>query len=139
MKPAMAIEVTAVDHIVLKVRDLDRSLSFYRDWLGLEAEFLEDYTAGRRPFVSLRAGAQLIDLVPDPGFAGGAEDPKAGLLHFCLRIRRCPLEKLFGAFEAAGVEVLGGGPRARMGATGMGMSIYVRDPDGYLIEIKEER
>jgi len=137
MKPTLAVEVTALDHIVLRVRDLDRSLSFYRESLGLQAEFLEDYRAGRRPFVSLRAGAQLIDLVPDPGFAGGG-DTKAGLLHFCLRIRGSPVEKLVAAFAQAGVEVLGEGPRARMGATGMGMSIYVRDPDGYLIEIKEE-
>lgn len=137
MRPTIAVEVTALDHIVLKVRDLDRSLSFYRDWLGLEAEFVEDYRAGRRPFVSLRAGAQLIDLVPDSDFAGGG-NTEAGLLHFCLRIRRCPLEKLVAAFEEAGVEVLGEGPRPRVGATGMGMSIYVRDPDGYLIEIKEE-
>ena len=132
------IRVSGLDHLVLRVRDLEQSLGFYRDVLGLPIEFLEDYRAGRRPFVSARAGAQLIDLVPDATY-----DPEAGLrsggfLHLCVRVRAPSLTTAIPMLRQHGIEVIEETPVPRMGATGMGLSIYVRDPDGYIIELKEE-
>jgi catechol 2,3-dioxygenase-like lactoylglutathione lyase family enzyme len=63
------ISVIGLDHFVLRVRDLDASLCFYRDVLHLPVLFLDEYRAGQRHFVSVRLGNQLLDLVPDSTFA----------------------------------------------------------------------
>lgn len=133
---AAALTVTALDHVVLRVRDLERSLGFYRDTLGLPIEMLEEYRAGTRPFVSARVGGQLIDLVPDPTY-----DPRSGdggLLHLCVRVAGGLAADVLPRVRAAGIEILEPEPMIRLGATGYGPSVYVRDPDGYVVELKEE-
>ena len=77
------LRVIGFDHVVLRVRDLDRALGFYRDVLGLRIELLEEYRKGLRPFVSARAGEQLIDLVPDPTYDPKEGSSKGGLLQTC--------------------------------------------------------
>jgi catechol 2,3-dioxygenase-like lactoylglutathione lyase family enzyme len=134
----MSINVTGLDHFVLRVRDLDRSVGFYRDLLGLPIECLEEYRAGTRPFISARVGGQLIDLVPDPSY-----DPEAGLrsggfMHLCVRVSGSLESDVLPRVRAGGVEVVEDAPMVRLGATGYGPSIYVRDPDGYIVELKEE-
>ena len=134
----MSITVTGLDHFVLRVRDLDRSIGFYRDALGLPIECLEEYRDGTRPFVSARVGAQLIDLVPDPSY-----DPEAGLrsggfMHLCVRVAGALERDVLPRVRARGIEVIEDAPMMRLGATGYGPSIYVRDPDGYVVELKEE-
>jgi len=62
------VHVRSLDHFVLRVRDLDRSLAFYHGLLGLPVEGLEACRSGERPFVSLRIGESLLDLVPDPSY-----------------------------------------------------------------------
>lgn len=131
---ASSVRVVALDHFVLRVRDLDRSLSFYRDTLGLPVEFLEEYRAGQRPFVSLRVGEQLIDLVPDATYVA---PPQSGFLHFCLRVAG-RLEDVLAQLEQCGVHLLEQAPVRRMGAKGWGWAAYVQDPDGYVVELKEE-
>lgn len=133
---AAPITVLALDHFVLRVRDLERSIGFYRDALGLPIECLDEYRAGTRPFVSARVGGQLVDLVPDPTYdpALGA----GGFLHFCVRVRGGLATEVLPRVRALGVEVIGDEPMLRLGATGYGQSIYVRDPDGYVVELKEE-
>jgi catechol 2,3-dioxygenase-like lactoylglutathione lyase family enzyme len=132
------IRVVALDHFVLRVRDLERALAFYGDVLGLRIEFLDEYRSGTRPFVSARVGAQLIDLVPDPtydpetGFAAG------GFLHLCVRVLGSLSGEVIPRLKERGVELIEETPVPRMGATGYGGSIYVRDPDGYVVELKEE-
>jgi catechol 2,3-dioxygenase-like lactoylglutathione lyase family enzyme len=134
----MSLSVTGLDHFVLRVRDLDRSIGFYRDMLGLPIECLEEYRAGTRPFVSARVGGQLIDLVPDSTY-----DPEAGLrsggfMHLCVRVAGGLERDVLPRVRAAGVDVVEDAPMIRLGATGYGPSIYVRDPDGYIVELKEE-
>jgi catechol 2,3-dioxygenase-like lactoylglutathione lyase family enzyme len=129
-----ALRVTGLDHFVLRVRDLDKSIAFYRDILGLPIEMLDEYRAGTRPFVSARVGAQLIDLVPDPTYDGTA----GGLVHFCVRVEGNLAGSVLPRIRTAGVSVIEDEPMVRLGATGFGPSIYVRDPDGYVVEIKEE-
>jgi len=134
----MSLSVTGLDHFVLRVRDLDRSIGFYRDMLGLPIECLEEYRAGTRPFVSARVGGQLIDLVPDSTY-----DPEAGLrsggfMHLCVRVAGGLERDVLPRVRAAGVAVVEDAPMIRLGATGYGPSIYVRDPDGYIVELKEE-
>ncbi len=130
------IRVAALDHFVLRVRDIDVALGFYRDILGLPIEMLDEYRAGRRPFVSARVGAQLIDLVPDPTYDPRDGSRAGGLLHFCVELAP-PLSAIIPWLKERGVEVIEDQPVPRLGARGVGLSIYVRDPDGYVVELKE--
>lgn len=131
------LNVTALDHFVLRVRDLDASLAFYRGVLGLPIQFLEEYRAGQRPFVSVRIGSQLLDLVPDATFDPEAGRNAGGFLHFCVGITAGHLASIVRWLKERGVTVLEDQPVPRMGATGMGLSIYITDPDGYVVELKE--
>jgi catechol 2,3-dioxygenase-like lactoylglutathione lyase family enzyme len=132
------VRVTGLDHFVLRVRDLERTLAFYGDVLGLPTEFLDEYRAGTRPFVSVRVGGPLVDLVPDPTY-----DPETGLgtggfLHLCVRVAGRLADEVIPYLRERGVELIEETPVRRMGATGYGDSVYVRDPDGYVVELKEE-
>ncbi len=131
------ITVTALDHFVLRVRDLEASLGFYRDVLGLPIQFLDEYHAGQRPFVSVRDGNQLLDLVPDSTFDPDAGKTAGGFLHFCVGVPAGSLARAIPWLKERGVNVLQDQPMPRMGATGMGLSIYIADPDGYVVELKE--
>lgn len=128
------LRVTGLDHFVLRVCDLDASIAFYGDMLGLPIEMLDEYRAGNRPFVSARVGGQLIDLVPDPTYDGVL----GGLVHFCVRVEGNLAGTVLPRVRAAGIAVIEDEPMVRLGATGYGPSIYVRDPDGYVVELKEE-
>lgn len=130
------LRVCALDHFVLRVRDLDAALGFYRDVLGLEVLFLDEFRAGARPFVSVRIGAQLLDLVPDPSFDPEAGARAGGYLHACVQVEG-RIEEAIAFLRAKGVRLLGDEPAVRMGATGWGRSIYAADPDGYVVEFKE--
>lgn len=128
-------EVTGIDHIVLRVTDLDVSLAFYRDILGcrLERELPE------LGLYQLRAGNQLIDLVPVGTELGGSNAPQYAFRnqdHFCLQIT--PFD------EAALVEYLADHTgmseiAERYGADGYGPSVYINDPDGNTVELKARR
>lgn len=131
------LRVRSLDHIVLRVRDLERALAFYRDVLGLKIEFLDEYRAGTRPFVSARVGdVSLIDLVPDSTYDPDKSAGVGGLVHFCVDLSEGDFERLVPWLKERGVDVLEDQPVPRMGARGMGLSIYVRDPDGYVVELK---
>lgn len=133
------LKVRSLDHFVLRVRDLERSLAFYGDVLGLKIEFLEEYRAGTRPFVSVRVGeTSLIDLVTDPTYDPEKGANAGGLLHFCLDAPACDFERVIPWLREKGVDVIEEQPVPRMGARGIGLSIYVRDPDGYVVELKRE-
>jgi catechol 2,3-dioxygenase-like lactoylglutathione lyase family enzyme len=130
------IRVSRLDHFVLRVRNLDMSLHFYRDVLGLRIEFLDEYRAGTRPFVSVRIGDQLLDLVTDPTYQPEDGRRAGGFLHFCVEVAGT-LSAILPSLKQSGVEIIEDQPVPRMGARGIGLSIYVTDPDGYIVELKE--
>lgn len=130
------IKVRGLDHFVLRVRDLERSLTFYGEILGLPILFLEEYRGGTRPFVSARAGTSLIDLVPDSTYDPEAGASAGGFLHCCVEIEN-KLAAVLPWLKERGVEVIEDQPVPRMGASGIALSIYTRDPDGYVVELKE--
>jgi catechol 2,3-dioxygenase-like lactoylglutathione lyase family enzyme len=126
------VKITGADHTNWQVRDLERSLLFYRDVLGLEPFGLEEYHRGEWPLVSLRVTPTFIlHLRPDSSFEPG---PTGGYDHLALVVET-DTETLARHLRDSGVEI-----ERRLqgvvGAQGEGEAFYVRDPDGYLIELK---
>jgi catechol 2,3-dioxygenase-like lactoylglutathione lyase family enzyme len=129
------IKLRDIDHIVLRVRDLDRMIAFYTDVLGCTIERRQDEIG----LVQLRAGSSLVDLVPVDGKLGrmgGAAPGKEGrnVDHFCFRVEDFDAAALTAELAAAGVAA--GPAESRYGADGEGPSIYVNDPEGNTIELK---
>jgi catechol 2,3-dioxygenase-like lactoylglutathione lyase family enzyme len=129
------IAVSGFDHIVLRVRDKDRMLSFYTGVLGLAV----DRDRPELGLTHVRAGPQMIDLVTVDGPLGrmGGDGPGAqgrNLDHFCLQVRPFDEAAIRAHLAAHGVEIVDQGQR--YGADGMGLSLYVRDPEGNTVELK---
>ncbi len=124
------MKISGFDHLVLRVDDLDSTLSFYTDALGLEPLRVDEFRRGEVPFPSVRISANsLIDLVPKARMPGSNN-----VDHFCLVVEG-DLDGLASELQARGVEVTGESGR-RWGAHGWGNSIYVSDPEGNTIELK---
>jgi catechol 2,3-dioxygenase-like lactoylglutathione lyase family enzyme len=128
--------VQRIDHLVLRVRDLDRSEAFYRDLLGCEVVRRRDDLGLRH----LRAGASMIDLVSVEGKLGARGGAAAGregrnLDHLCLRIEPFDEAAILAHLAAHGLA-----PHApasnNFGAEGEGLSLYFEDPEGNTIELK---
>jgi len=130
-----AIRIHGLDHVVLRVRDLDAALRFYCDALGCRQERRSDALG----LVQLRAGAHLIDLVVVDSPLGRLGGEAAGAAarnmdHFAVRLERFDESALRAHLEAHGVTP--GDVGQRYGAEGDGPSMYVKDPDGNTVELK---
>jgi catechol 2,3-dioxygenase-like lactoylglutathione lyase family enzyme len=126
------LEPLGLDHVVLRVKDQDVSRRFYTEVLGCTVDHVNE----RISLVQLRFGEHLVDLLPAAPEAGPAAAPPAGGLdHVCLSIRCADLGALRADLVAGGVAVEGEVVERR-GAYGTGPSLYLRDPDGYRIELK---
>lgn len=124
-----------IDHVVIRARDIDRMLAFYREALGCELE--------RGPLASgliqLRAGTALIDLVDVKGrtgrLGGAAPGPDGhNMDHLCVGIRPFDEPTLRAHLEAHGATVIDSG--VNYGAEGDGPFLYVKDPEGNGLELK---
>jgi catechol 2,3-dioxygenase-like lactoylglutathione lyase family enzyme len=129
------IRIREIDHLVLRVRDLGRMLDFYCGLLGCAVERRQDELG----LTQLRAGRSLIDFVTFDGALGkmGGAAPGAegrNLDHFCLRVEPFDGEAILAHLRANGVEA--GDISSRYGAEGEGPSIYIKDPEGNVIELK---
>ena len=123
------LRVEELDHVVIRCRDQARSLDFYTRVLGLPEERRIDAIG----LVQLRAGRSMVDLVPadpPPTHEGRNVD------HVCLGVDAPDVAVMARWLREQGVEVLGD-PAERYGARGMGLSIYVLDPDGNIVELKQ--
>jgi glyoxylase I family protein len=127
--------IVQIDHVVLRVKNLQLMLDFYQQVVGCTLERQETDLG----LYQLRAGQSLIDLVPvnqplgqqggeAPGFEGHNMD------HLCLRIEPFDPQALQLYFQNQGVTA--GPVESRYGAEGQGPSIYIQDPEGNTIEIK---
>lgn len=135
MAEARLFCIREIDHVVLRVSVLDRSLEFYCDILGCTVERRQESIG----LIQLRAGRSLIDLVPVDGKlgkAGGAAPGEKGrnVDHFCLRIEPFDGAAILEYLKRRGVDP--GPVDMRFGAEGRGPSIYVNDPDGNTVELK---
>lgn len=129
-------DVLRLDHVVLRVADLDASVAFYSDVLGC-------HVVKTRPdlgLVHLRCGTSMIDLISVDGKLGrmGGAAPLAqgrNVDHLCLRIEPFDEAALVAHLAAHGLAPLGPASN-NFGAEGDGMSLYLRDRDGNVLELK---
>jgi catechol 2,3-dioxygenase-like lactoylglutathione lyase family enzyme len=120
------MRITSLDHIVLNTADVERSLAWYTDVLGLEPERVEEWRNGDAPFPSVRVSADtIIDLFQ-------VERTGENMNHVCLVMDADDWE----AMVAAGEVPVDRGPLKVWGAHGTGESIYTRDPDGNVVELR---
>jgi glyoxylase I family protein len=129
------IKIREIDHLVLRVRDLSRMLDFYCGLLGCVVERRQDELG----LTQLRAGRSMIDFVTVGDALGKTGGPppaaEAGNLdHLCLRVEPFDGQAILAYLRAHGVE--GGEISSRYGAEGEGPSIYVKDPEGNVVELK---
>jgi catechol 2,3-dioxygenase-like lactoylglutathione lyase family enzyme len=131
----LTFKIISLDHIVLNVSDVDRSLAFYVDGLGLEPVRLDEYRRGEVKFPSLRINSgTIIDLFAPKMRPSAAPRAAANLNHFCLVVDG-DIDEIVaraGAMNAAIDE----GPVKVFGARGDGRSIYISDPDDNKIELR---
>ncbi|HEV8391848.1 MAG TPA: VOC family protein [Dongiaceae bacterium] len=132
---SVPFEIKRLDHLVLRVRDLDDMVRFYCDVLGCRIERVQAEIG----LTQIRAGQSLIDLVTIDGKLGrmgGAAPGKEGrnLDHFCVTIDGYDEAKIRAYLMAHGVEI--GEAGSRYGAEGEGPSLYVSDPEGNVVELK---
>jgi len=128
-------ELRRIDHIVLRVRDVDRSLHFYCDVMGCTIDKRQESIG----LIQVRAGASLIDLIALDGALGrkgGAGPAREGrnVDHFAIQVEPFDKQAIFEHLSACGVAVVEQGQR--YGAQGEGPSVYVLDPDGNTVELK---
>ncbi len=123
------VQITAMDHIVLRVADVERSLRWYTEQLGLGPVRVDEWRAGDCPFPSVRvSGETIIDLI-----AGDVDLELRNLDHFCMVVSAADL----AAVRASGEFSIVRDPDfALYGARGYADGLYISDPDGNEIELR---
>jgi len=131
------MDIVDVDHVAIRVTDLERALEFYGDLLGLSVRDRRRFEDDEVPYVAVVTGGRHIHLVPTD-----EDDIDVGGEHICLLVRSSEMEtreeidELLEELRANGVDVEGGEPYKRYGAYGRDWAAYVRDPDGRRVELK---
>ena len=129
------VKITEMDHIVLRTRDVEESLRFYTEVLGLQAERVEQWRAGEVRFPSARINADtIIDFFASEEMPNGRDDVR-NQDHFCMVIDETDMDALKARFEDAGIDIQAG-PGKRWGSHGDGISLYIYDPDDNVVELR---
>ena len=123
------IQVTGMDHIVLRVSDVERSLDWYTSRLGLEPVREAEWRAGDCPFPSVRISADtIIDLI-----GGDVDHDARNLDHFCMVVTADSMDEVR---RSGNFDIVRDPDFALFGARGMADGLYIRDPDGNEIELR---
>ena len=127
-----------LDHLALNVGDVEKSLRFYSEVLGLALVRADAFHSGKAPFPSIRINAgTIIDLLPriEPNSHAISDSGMGTLNHFCLALPQAEWQRLRERLQARGIP-LTAGPVPRFGAQGNGIAMYFNDPDGNQIEAR---
>lgn len=131
------MDIVDIDHMAIRVTDLEQALEFYHELLGLPVRDRERFQADEVPYVAVVAGGRHIHLVPTD-----EDEIEVGGEHLCLLVRsndmesREELEELLASLRQHGIEVEEGEPYKRYGAYGRAWAAYIRDPDDRRVELK---
>ena len=129
-------QLSSIDHLVLTVRDVARTCDFYREVLGMEVVTFRPADGTERKALAFES--QKINLhQAGAEFEPKAERPQPGSADLCF-LSATPVADWVAHFGAQGVAVIEG-PVRRTGATGPILSVYIRDPDGNLIEVSNRQ
>jgi|TARA_Y100001947_G_scaffold60078_1_gene50570 extradiol dioxygenase family protein len=129
------VKITELDHIGLRVKDVEASLRFYSELLGLKAERVDEWRKGEIGFPSVRLNADtLIDFFLSEKKVDN-ENKEINQDHFCLVIEPTDMEHLKTRLEELGVRIHAG-PGKRWGAHGDATSLYMYDPDQNVVELR---
>ena len=133
------IKISELDHIVLNVGDIERSLKFYTGVMGLKAERLDEFRSGKVGFPSVRINDEtIIDLFPSQerqSRDSGGEKTAGNLNHFCMVTGKEDFAGIVDYLKENSIAIREG-PVSRWGARGRATSVYFLDPDGNEIEIR---
>ena len=133
------IKISELDHIVLNVGDIERSLKFYTGVMGLKAERLDEFRTGKVGFPSVRINADtIIDLFPSQERQSRdnvGEKTAGNLNHFCMVTGKENFAGIVDYLKENSIAIREG-PVSRWGARGRATSVYFLDPDGNEIEIR---
>lgn len=121
----------SLDHVALKVTDMDRSLHFYHHVLGLELIRLRDTDEQGGRAAVLRAGAQKLDLFSRQDFVSADKEKPVGMDHLCLVVEAESVHDVMTYLQEKEVDIFWG-PVERHNST----SVYVYDPDGVHVELR---
>ncbi len=120
------MRVTDIDHVVFNVSDAEKSVAWWQDMLGLEPVRLDEWRRGEVPFVSVRISATtILDLFV-------TERSGENVDHMAINVVDIDLDDL----ATSGMFDVVRGPVSVFGARGQGRGLYVRDPDGNVIELR---
>ena len=126
MTDRVRVQAVGLDHVVLVVADVDRSLAWWRDMVGGEPLRVDEWRAGSVPFPSVRLSpTTIVDIV-------AGERAGTNVDHLCVEVAPVDLQAVA---DSGDFDVLGG-PAELFGARGTGVGLYVRDPDGNIVELR---
>ena len=127
------LQLKALDHVGLKVRDLDRTLHFYQQ-LGLTVLRTRGPDSGGARFAVLQIGQQELNIVCRPDYLSRGRDDAAGIDHFCLEVDATSIDEVVAGLKRAGIEIAEGPAERRDGA-----ALILVDPDGVKVELQLKR
>ena len=135
-RSSVKLKNVEMDHIVIRVKDIEGAIKFYTEILGLEPHRVDEYRAGEVPFPCARINSEtIIDLKPWPD-EEPVRDGRRNLDHYCLALEPTDMEELSSYLREQGVTVTSNSPVQRSGARGMATSIYIEDWEGNQIELR---
>ena len=127
------LQLKALDHVGLKVRDLEKSLHFYRQ-LGLKVLRIKGPDSGGVRIAVLQVGNQELNVVCNPEFMPQANDNAVGVDHFCFEVEAASMDEVVASLKRAGIGIAGGPTARRDGA-----ALFLVDPDGIRVELQLKR
>ena len=130
------LKAELLDHVNIKVSDMDASLSFYSEFLGLETVSVSRDEHGDPDFVGLKAGAQIVYLSRNRDFRSPEAVSDRGLNHLCIVVEPVGIDSLLEKLGDRSIPIRQEAAHRRDGR-GASISTYVEDPDGHGVEIKQ--
>ena len=127
------LQLKALDHVGLKVRDLEKSLHFYQQ-LGLKVLRIKGPDSGGLRIAVLQVGNQELNVVCNPELMPQVNDNAVGVDHFCFEVEAASMDEVVASLKRAGIEIAGGPTARRDGA-----ALFLVDPDGVRVELQLKR